>query len=234
MYVSPIPINEVKGILRQVNAHPRKNLEKPFPNLDLATEQFIIAIELHNQTADTLHNSSTLNPRHQKDYFKKLQGRINRLIDFLEDSEKEYLERLHYHQRNALSLEDRLSKVDEGLFPDFDKPDPMPPKKLINALKAYRDAASQLKTTPINAGRKDIHRDDLKQLIHFLFDAYQKCSGRTPGYTYTQRDGKAHQYEGDFVLLIELAIPFANLNNKNGITNNSIGEGIKSVKKDRS
>jgi hypothetical protein len=233
-FVSSIPINEVADILRQVNAYPRRQNEVPFPDLDFATERFIFAIELHNSAVETLHNSPTLTPRNQKDFFDKLQARLTRLIDFLEDAPGEYLERLHYHQRNSVPIKDRLAEKDDGLFADRTKAEPLHPQKFINTLKAYGEATKQLQTSPINPGRKDIHRDDLKQLIHFLFEVYEECSGREPGYAYGQDDNKELRYRSDFILLVELSKPLASLNNKTGITNNSIGEGLKSVKKERS
>lgn len=233
VYVSSIPIDEVERILEQVNAHPRNEEYPPFPDLKLATERFIAAIEGHNDTVDTLHNSETLTPKNQKLFYKKLQTRLTNLIDYLEAGPYEYRERLFVSQANARTFEQRSDKNDEDLFADRTDAELMPPQKFINTLKAYRATAEHLEENPINQGRKDVHRDDLKQLIHFLFGMYQRCSGRAPGYNYVQRDGNAFRYEGDFILLVEHAIPFAQLNNKIGITNNSIGERIKSVKKER-
>ena len=233
-YESSIPINEVEEILRQANAYPRSKGEEPFPDLSHAIARFISTIELHNHSVETLHNGPTLTPRHQKDFYKKLQTRLIRLIELLQDGAHEYHERLYYHQVNTRPIEDRLAKKNgDDLFADKTIAEPIQPLKFINTLQAYLETAKHLEGNPINQRRKDIHRDDLKQLIHFLFEVYEECSGREPGYNYVQRNGKDYQYEGDFILLVELAIPFADLNNKNAITNNSIGEGLKSVKKER-
>ncbi len=233
-FTSSIPIKEVRDILRQVNAYPReKNKGKPFPDLDRAVEHFITAIEIHNSTVKTLHNNATLTPKNQKDFFKKLRTRLTSLTEFLEGASHEYLERLHYHQINSTPIEDRLAPKGEGLFADHNKPDPMHPQKLINTLQAYEEAAKQFEASPINQGRKDIHRDDLKQLIHFLFEVYERCSGREPRYTYGQDDKKVLRYSGDFILLVKLAKHFADLNNKDSITENSIGDILKSILKGR-
>lgn len=234
-FVSSIPIKEVEDILRQVNAHPRDpKLDEPFPDLDLAVKRFIAAIETHNDTVETLHTHQTLTPKNQRDFHEKLQTRLTKLATFLEEAPKEYLERLHHHQVNTQPLEDRLAKKNDYLFADRNSAEPMPPQKLINILKAYGDAARHFEANPINTGRKDNHRDDLKQLIHFLFEMYAECAGRKPGYSYGPNEKDVLTYKSDFVLLIELAEPFARLNHKDDITNNAIGEGIKSVKKERS
>jgi len=233
-FVSSIPISEVENILREVNAYPRAGGDEPFPDLELATKRLISAIELHNNTVGTLHNNPTLAPRNQKEFVDKFQTRLTRLVDFLEDAPSEYLERLHYHQVNSTPIEVRLAEKDDSLFADRNKAEPIHPQKLINVLKLYEETANHLVANPINKGRKDIHRDDLKQLIHFLFEVYEECSGREPGYTYGQDDKKELRYKGDFILLVELSKPFAELNNKDAITNNSIGEGLKSVRKERS
>lgn len=231
VYLSSIPIDKVEKILEQVNAYPRTEERPPFPDLKLATERFIAAIEGHNDTVETLHNNETLTPRNQKAFYKKLETRLTNLIDYLEAGPYEYHERLFVAQANARRYENQPAEDD--LFADRTGAEAMVPQKFINTLKAYRATAKDLEENPINQGRKDAHRDDLKQLIHFLFGMYQRCSGRAPGYNYAQRDGEAFRYEGDFILLVEQAIPFAQLNNKNGITNNSIGEGVKSVRKER-
>ena len=234
-FVSSIPINQVMDIVNRVNAYPReKGKGIPFPDLDHAVKRLVSVIEIHNDTVSTLHNNPTLTPKNQKDFFDKLQTRLTRLTEFLEDAPHEYLERLHYHQVNSTPIEDRLGPNDDDLFADRNKAEPMHPQKLINTLKAYAEATAQLQSRPINQGRKDLHRDDLKQLIGFLFEVYQNCSGREPGYNHTTKNGEPQRYEGDFILLVELAKPHAILNNKESITNNSIGEGIKSVKKERS
>ncbi len=124
-YESSIPINEVEDILRQANAYPRSKGEEPFPDLPLAIERFISAIELHNSTVEALHNGPTLIPKQQKEFYQKLQSRLTRLIDFLEGSPGEYQERLHYHQVNSRPIEERLAVDNDSLFIDRTAPEPM-------------------------------------------------------------------------------------------------------------
>jgi len=172
---------------------------------------------------DSFHTKPTLTPKNQKDFHKKLNNRVSRLLEFLQEEPFEYFERIYFHQMNTRTHEQRFKKEDEGLFGDITSAEPINPKKFINTLKAYLKTINDLSSNPLNKNRKDNHRDDLRHLIGLLFEFYNKCSGRDPGYTYD-----IHKvYKGDFVLLVDLVIPYVKLHSDIPPTNEAIGEGIK-------
>ena len=183
----------------------------------------MFTIDLFNQTVDSLITNPTLTPKNQKDFYNKLNKRVSRLLEFLQEEPYEYLERIYIHQMNNRTLEQRLKKEDEGLFGDITSAEPINPKKFINTLKAYLETIDHLSSNPINKNRKNTHRDDLRHLIDLLFEMYIKCSGRTPGYNYN----KYKVYKGDFVLLVDLVIPYVKPPFDIEPTNEAIGEGIK-------
>ena len=223
-YQPPIPLDEAQEILEEVNNYKRKKgVTQPFPIQDDAIIKFLTTIELFNRTVDSFHTKPTLTPKNQKDFHKKLNNRVSRLLEFLQEEPYEYLERIYLHQMNNRTLEQRLKKEDEGLFGDITSAEPINPKKFINTLKAYLKTINDLSSNPLNKNRKDNHRDDLRHLIGLLFEFYNKCSGRSPGYTYD----KHKVYKGDFVLLVDLIRPHVKLHFDIKPTNEAIGEGIK-------
>ena len=223
-YQPPIPLDECIKIIKKVNLCKRKKgASQPFQNQDDDIIQLLFTIELFNRTVDSFHTNPTLTPRNQKDFYDKLNKRLSRLLEFLQEEPFEYFERIYFHQMNTRTHEQRFKKEDEGLFGDITSAEPINPKKFINTLKAYLETIDYLSSNPINKNRKDNHRDDLRHLIGFLFELYEKCSGRTPGYNYN----KDKVYKGDFVLFVELIIPHVKLLSKDTITNEAIGEGIK-------
>ena len=147
----------------------------------------------------------------------------SKLLVFLQEEPDEYHERIYIHQMNNRTLEQRLKKEDEGLFGDITSAEPINPQKFINTLKAYLETIDHLSNNPINKNRKNNHRDDLRHLIGFLFELYEKCSGRPPGYNYN----KDKVYKGDFILLVDLVISHVKLHSDIPPTNEAIGEGIK-------
>ena len=223
-YQPPIPLDECKKIIKKVNSYKRKKgVTQPFPKQNYAIHQLLFTIELFNRTVDSFYTKPTLTPKNQKDFYKKLNTRVSKLLDFLQEEPFEYLERIYIHQMDNRTLKQRLKKEDEGLFGDITSAEPINPQKFINTLKAYLETIDHLSNNPINKNRKNNHRDDLRHLIGFLFELYEKCSGRTPGYNYN----KDKVYKGDFVLFVELIIPHVKLLSKDTITNEAIGEGIK-------
>jgi hypothetical protein len=221
-YQPPIPLDEAQKIIKEVNNCKRKKgVTQPFKNQDYAIHQLLFTIDLFNQTVDSLITNPTLTPKNQKDFYNKLNKRVSKLLDFLQEEPYEYLERIYVHQMNS-TLEQRVKKKDEGLFGDITSAESINPKKFINTLKAYLKTTDDLSSNPLNKNRKGNHRDDLRHLIDLLFEMYIKCSGRTPGYTY---DKTYKVYKGDFVLLVKLVEPYVKLNSKT--TNEAIGEGIK-------
>jgi hypothetical protein len=223
-YQPPIPLDECKKIIKKVNSYKRKKgVTQPFQNQNDAIIQLLVTIELFNQTVHSFYTNPTLSPKNQKNYYNKLKKRLSRLLEFLQEEPFEYFERIYFHQMNTRTHEQRFKKEDEGLFGDITSAEPINPKKFINTLKAYLETIDHLSSNPINKNRKDNHRDDLRHLIGFLFELYEKCSGRTPGYNYN----KDKVYKGDFVLFVELIIPHVKLLSKDTITNEAIGEGIK-------
>ena len=223
-YQPPIPLDECKKIIKKVNSYKRKKgVTQPFKNQDYAIYQLLFTIDLFNQTVDSLITNPTLTPKNQKDFYNKLNKRVSRLLEFLQEEPYEYLERIYIHQMNNRTLEQRLKKEDEGLFGDITSAEPINPKKFINTLKAYLETIDHLSSNPINKNRKNTHRDDLRHLIDLLFEMYIKCSGRTPGYNYN----KDKVYKGDFVLLVDLVIPYVKPPFDIEPTNEAIGEGIK-------
>ena len=228
----PIPLAKAKKIIKEVNSYKRKKgVSQPFPNQDDAIHQLWLTIDLYNQTVDSFYTKSTLTPEKQKDFHKKLNKRVSRLLEFLEKEPFEYLERIYFHQIKSRSLEQRLKKEDEGLFGDITSAEPINPQKFINTLKAYLETIEHLSSNTINNNRKGNHRDDLRYLIELLFEFYKKCSGREPGYTL---DKVVKVYKGDFVLLVELIIPYVKPPFDIKPTNEAIGEGIKLCKKQSS
>jgi len=220
----PPTLKECKKIIKRVNDYKRKKgVAQPFPKQGYAIHQLLLTIDLFNETVDSLITSSTLTPKNQKDYYKKLNNRVSKLLVFLQEEPDEYLERIYIHQMNNRTLEQRLKKKDEGLFADITSAEPINPQKFINTLKTYLETINHLSNNPINKNRKNNHRDDLRHLIDLLFEMYIKCSGRTPGYTYVEGKG----YKGDFVLLVELVIPYVKPPFDIEPTNEAIGEGIK-------
>jgi hypothetical protein len=181
----------------------------------------LFTIDLFNNTVDSLITNSTLTPKNQKDFYKKLNKRVSRLLEFLQEGPPEYLGRIYMHQRDKRIPEQSLNKKDEGLNGDITITEPINPKKFINTLKAYSETIDHLYNNPINKNRKDNHRDDLRHLIDLLFEMYIKCSGRPPGQNY---DGDK-VYKGDFVLLVKLVEPYVKLTSK--ITNDAIRDGVK-------
>ncbi|HIO39132.1 MAG TPA: hypothetical protein EYN27_09320 [Rhodospirillales bacterium] len=223
-YQPPIPLDECKKIIKKVNSYERKKgVAQPFKNQDDDIIQLLFTIDLFNQTVDSFYTNPTLTPKNQKDFYNKLNKRVSRLLEFLQEEPYEYLERIYIHQMNNRTLEQRLKKEDEGLFGDITSAEPINPKKFINTLKAYLETIDHLSSNPINKNRKNTHRDDLRHLIDLLFEMYIKCSGRTPGYNYN----KDKVYKGDFVLLVELVIPHVKPPFDIEPTNEAIGEGIK-------
>jgi len=223
-YQPPIPLDECKKIIKKVNNYKRKKgVTQPFQNQDDDIIQLLFTIELFNRTVDSFHTKPTLTPRNQKDFYDKLNKRVSRLLEFLQEEPFEYLERIYFHQIKSRSLEQRLKKENEGLFGDITSAEPINPQKFINTLKAYLETIEHLSSNPINKNRKDNHRDDLRHLIELLFEFYKKCSGRTPGYTYN----KDKIYKGDFFLLVDLVISHVKLHSDIPPTNEAIGEGIK-------
>ena len=223
-YQPPIPLDECKKIIKKVNLCKRKKgASQPFQNQNDAIFQLVFAIELFNQTVHSFYTNPTLSPKNQKNYYNKIKKRLSRLLEFLQEEPFEYFERIYFHQMNTRTHEQRFKKEDEGLFGDITSAEPINPKKFINTLKAYLETIDHLSSNPINKNRKDNHRDDLRHLIGFLFELYEKCSGRTPGYNYN----KDKVYKGDFVLLVDLVIPYVKLHSDIPPTNEAIGEGIK-------
>ncbi len=223
-YQPPIPLDECKKIIKKVNSYKRKKgVTQPFPKQDYAIHQLLFTIDLFNKIVDNLITNSTLTPKNQKDFYKKLNNRVSRLLEILQEGPHEYFERIYMHQRDKRIPEQSLNKKDEGLNGDITITEPINPKKFINTLKAYSETIDHLYNNPINKNRKGNHRDDLRYLIELLFEMYIKCSGRTPGYNYN----KDKVYKGDFVLFVELIIPHVKLLSKDTITNEAIGEGIK-------
>jgi hypothetical protein len=224
-YQPPISLAEAKKILEKVNSYKRKKgVTQPFKNQNDAISKLFTTIDLFNGTVELFHTNPTLTPKNQKDFYKKLNNRVSRLLEFLQEEPYEYLERIYLHQMNNRTLEQRLKKEDEGLFGDITSAEPINPKKFINTLKAYLETIDHLSSNPINKNRKDNHRDDLRHLIEFLFEFYKKCSGREPGYTL---DKVVKVYKGDFVLLVEFVIPYVKPPFDIKPTNEAIGEGIK-------
>jgi hypothetical protein len=223
-YRPPIPLGKAKKIIKEVNIYKRKKgVNQPFKNQDYAISQLLLTIDLFNNNVDRLITNSTLTPKNQKDFYKKLNNRVSRLLEILQEGLPEYLGRIYMHQRDKRIPEQSLNKKDEGLNGDITITEPINPKKFINTLKAYSETIDHLYNNPINKNRKDNHRDDLRHLIDLLFEMYIKCSGRTPGYTYN----KDKKYKGDFVLLVELVIPYVKPPFDIKPTNEAIGEGIK-------
>jgi hypothetical protein len=219
-YQPPIPLDECKKIIEKVNSYKRRG-DQPFQNQDYAIHQLLFTIDLFNNTVDSLITNSTLTPKNQKDFYKKLNKRVSRLLEFLQEGPPEYLGRIYMHQRDKRIPEQSLNKKDEGLNGDITITEPINPKKFINTLKAYSETIDHLYNNPINKNRKDNHRDDLRHLIDLLFEMYIKCSGRPPG---RNSDGEK-VYKGDFVLLVKLVEPYVKLTSK--ITNDAIRDGVK-------
>ncbi len=229
-YQPPIPLDEAKKILEKVNSCKRKKgLTQPFKNQDDPLS-LLNTIELFNQTVDSFFTKPTLTPKNQKDFYNKLNKHVSRLLEFLQKEPFEYHERIYFHQMNSLTLEQKLKK-EEDLFGNITSEKPINPQKFINTLKAYLETTDYLSSNPLNKNRKGNHRDDLRHLIGFLFEMYEKCSGRKPGYTL---DKVVKVYKGDFVLLIELVIPHVKPPFDIKPTNEAIGEGIKLCKKESS
>ena len=221
-YQPPIPLDECKKIIKKVNSYERKKgVAQPFKNQDYAIHQLLFTIELFNRTVDSFYTNPTLTQKNQKDFYNKLNKRVSRLLEFLQEEPYEYLERIYIHQMNNRTLEQRLKKKDEGLFGDRTIAEPINPQKFINTLKAYSETIDHLYNNPINKNRKDNHRDDLRHLIDLLFEMYIKCSGRPPG---RNSDGEK-VYKGDFVLLVKLVEPYVKLTSP--ITNDAIRDGVK-------
>jgi len=231
-YQPPIPLDECIKIIKKVNLCKRKKgASQPFQNQDDDIIQLLFTIEQFNRTVDSFHTKPTLTPRNQKDFYDKLNKRVSRLLEFLQEEPFEYLERIYFHQIKSRSLEQRLKKEDEGLFGDITSAEPINPQKFINTLKAYLETIEHLSSNTINNNRKGNHRDDLRYLIELLFEFYKKCSGREPGYTL---DKVVKVYKGDFVLLVEFVIPYVKPPFDIKPTNEAIGEGIKLCKKQSS
>jgi len=227
-YQPPIPLDECKKIIKEVNSYKRKKgVTQPFPNQDDAISKLFTTIDLFNGTVELFHTNPTLTPENQKTFHKKLNSRVSRLLAFLQEEPSEYFERIYVHQMNNRTLAQRLKKKDEGFFGDITSAEPINPEKFINTLTAYLKTIDDLSRNPINNNRKGNHRDDLRYLIGLLFEFYKKCSGRSPGYTYDEDTG----YKGDFVLLVELIIPSVKPPFDIKPTKEAIGEGIKLCKK---
>jgi hypothetical protein len=228
-YQPPIPLNEAKKILEKVNSYKRKKgVTQPFKNQNDAISKLFTTIDLFNGTVELFHTNPTLTPENQKIFYNKLNSRVSRLLAFLQEEPSEYFERIYVHQMNNRTLAQRLKKEDEGLFGDITSAEPINPQKFINTLKAYLETIEHLSSNTINNNRKGNHRDDLRYLIELLFEFYEKCSGREPGYTL---DKVVKVYKGDFVLLVELVIPHVKPPFDIKPTNEAIGEGIKLCKK---
>jgi len=224
-YQPPIPLDECKKIIKKVNSYKRKKgVTQPFQNQNDDIIQLLTTIELYNRTAYSFYKNPTLTPGNQKDFYKKLDNRVSRLLEFLQKEPFEYFERIYFHQMNTRTHEQRFKKKDEGLFGDITSAEPINPQKFINTLEAFLETINELSRNPINKNRKDNHRDDLRYLIELLFEFYKKCSGRLPGYNY---DKVEKVYKGDFVLLIDLVIPYVKPPFDIKPTNEAIGKGIK-------
>ncbi len=85
-YQPPIPLNECKKIIKKVNRYKRKKgVTQPFKNQDYAIHQLLFTIDLFNNTVDSLITNSTLTPKNQKDFYKKLNNRASRLLEILQE-----------------------------------------------------------------------------------------------------------------------------------------------------
>jgi hypothetical protein len=225
-YPTPIPLAEAKKIINDVNIHKReKGVSPPFKDQGYAISQLLSTIDLYNQTVDNLITNPALTPENQKTYYNKLNKRVSRLLDFLQEEPPEYLERIYMHQRDKRIPEQILQKFNkefnDGLHDDITSILPITPKKLIDTLKAYAKTTKHLSDNPINNNRKNNHRDDLRHLIDLLFEMHIKCSGRPPG-----RNSVGEKvYKGDFVLLVKLVEPYVKLTSP--ITNDAIRDGVK-------
>jgi hypothetical protein len=224
-YQPPIPLDECKKIIKKVNSYERKKgVAQPFKNQDYAIHQLLFTIDLFNNTVDSLITNSTLTPKNQKDFYKKLNKRVSRLLEFLQEGPPEYLGRIYMHQRDKRIPEQSFNGNAEDLYTHIiTREERINPQNLINTLQGYSETIGHLYKNPINKNRKNNHRDDLRHLIDLLFEMYIKCSGRTPGYT----NNKYKVYKGDFVLLVELVIPYVKPPFDIKPTNEAIGEGIK-------
>ncbi len=223
-YQPPIPLDECKKIIEKVNSCKRKKgVTQPFKNQNDDISKLFTTIDLFNGTVELFHTNPTLTPENQKTFYNKLNSRVSRLLAFLQEEPSEYFERIYVHQMNNRTLAQRLKKKDEGFFGDITSAEPINPQKFINTLKAYLKTIDDLFSNPLNKNRKDNHRDDLRYLIELLFEFYEKCSGRPPGYNYTNNK----VYKGDFVLLVELVIPNLKPHFDIKPSNEAIGEGIK-------
>ena len=224
-YPPPIPLAEAKKIIKEVNIYKRKkDVTKPFPNQGYAVSQLLSTIDLFNNTVDSLITNSTLTPKNQKDFYKKLNNRVSRLLEILQEGPPEYLGRIYMHQRDKRIPEQSFNGNAEDLYTHIiTREEQINPQNLINTLQGYSETIGHLYKNPINKNRKNNHRDDLRHLIDLLFEMHIKCSGRTPGYT----NNKYKVYKGDFVLLVELVIPYVKPPFDSKPTNEAIGEGIK-------
>ena len=93
-YQPPIPLDECKKIIKKVNSYKRKKgVTQPFPKQNYAIHQLLFTIELFNRTVDSFYTKPTLTPKNQKDFYKKLNTRVSKLLDFLQEEPFEYLER---------------------------------------------------------------------------------------------------------------------------------------------
>ena len=91
-YQPPIPLNKCKKIIKKVNSYERKKgVAQPFQNQDDDIIQLLFTIELFNRTVDSFHTNPTLTPRNQKDFYDKLNKRVSRLLEFLQEEPYEYL-----------------------------------------------------------------------------------------------------------------------------------------------
>ena len=224
-YQPPIPLDECKKIIKKVNSYKRKKgLDQPFQDQDFAVHQLLFTIDLFNQTVDSLITNPTLTPSSQKDYYEKLNKRVSGLLKFLQEGLPEYLGRIYMHQRDKRIPEQSFNGNAEDLYTHIiTREERINPQNLINTLQGYSETIDHLYNNPINKNRKNNHRDDLRHLIDLLFEMYIKCSGRTPGYT----NNKDKVYKGDFILLVELVIPYVKPPFDSKPTNEAIGEGIK-------
>ena len=222
-YPPPIPLAEAKKIIKEVNIYKRKkDVTKPFPNQGYAVSQLLSTIDLFNNTVDSLITNSTLTPKNQKDFYKKLNKRVSRLLEFLQEGPPEYLGRIYMHQRDKRIPEQSFNGNAEDLYTHIiTREEQINPQNLINTLQGYSETIGHLYKNPINKNRKNNHRDDLRHLIDLLFEMYLKCSGRPPG---RNSDGEK-VYKGDFVLLVKLVEPYVKLTSK--ITNDAIRDGVK-------
>ena len=138
-YQPPIPLDECKKIIKNVNSYKRKKgVTQPFPKQDYAIHQLLFTIELFNQTVDSFYTKPTLTPKNQKDFYKKLNTRVSKLLDFLQEEPFEYLERIYIHQMDNRTLKQRLKKEDEGLFGDITSAEPINLQKFMDLLKRLR------------------------------------------------------------------------------------------------